>query len=83
MKDNTFVSRLAREGVPSGKIVFIHFRDGTQHSFQSCVNDMSGSRLSWFDSNQPDIGESIAYIKSVFRDIRKKATKIISDEGDF
>ncbi len=83
MKDNTAIHPLARPGDKSGKIRFIHFRDGTEHTFYTCVNDMTGSRMSWFDSNPPDIDESIGYIRSVFRDIRKKATRVIDCTGDF
>lgn len=83
MKDNTEIHPLARAGVKSGKITFIHFRDGATHTFQTCVNDLSGSRLSWFDNNPPDVDESLAYIRSVFKDIRKKATKVIECVGDF
>lgn len=83
MKDNTFVHKLARPGVESGKVTFIHFRDGTIHTFYTCVNDMSGSRMSWFDNDPPDIDESMAYIRSVFCGIFKKATKIIEVVGDF
>lgn len=82
MKDNLFVHQLASPGVLSGVIHFIHFRDGKEHTFRTCVNDISGSRLSWFDSNPPTIDDSVAWIKSVFRDIRSKAT-VVSCEGDF
>lgn len=77
------VHRLARPGQKSGYIKFIHFRDGTTHTFYTCVNDLTGSRMSWFDSDPPDVDESLAYIKSVFDDIRKKATKVLEDYGDF
>lgn len=83
MKNNTAIHSLARPDVKSGKIRFIHFRDGKEHTFSTCVNDLSGSRMSWFDSNAPDVDESLAYIKSVFRDIRSKATRVIDCIGDF
>ena len=83
MKDNTAIHSLARPGIKSGKIRFIHFRDGTEHTFYTCVNDLSGSRLSWFDDDAPGVDDSLAYIKSVFKDIRKKATKVIECIGDF
>lgn len=38
MKDNTAIHRLARPGAKSGKIRFIHFRDGKEHCFYACVN---------------------------------------------
>lgn len=83
MEDNTAIHSLARPGVKSGKIRFIHFRDGKEHYFYSCVNDMSGNRLSAFDNDSPNIGDSLAWVESVFRDIRKKATKVIDCIGDF
>lgn len=83
MKDNTKIHRLARPGEKSGKIRFIHFRDGKEHTFYSCVNDMSGSRLSAFDSDPPSIDDSLKWVRSVFRDIRAKATKVLEVIGDF
>lgn len=64
---------------PWGIIKFIH-KDGKEHEFYTCVNILSRSRLSAFDGDPPDIGESMAYIKSVFRDIYLKA-KVLSYEG--
>lgn len=82
MKNNTAIHKLARPNQKSGKIRFIHFRDGKEHAFYTCVNDLSGSRMSWFDNNPPDIDESLSYIRSVFKDIRKKA-EVIEVIGDF
>ncbi len=79
--DAKLINPLARHGAKSGMIKFIH-KDGKEHAFYTCVNDLSGSRLSWFDNNAPDVDESLAYIKSVFKDIRKKA-KVIQEMGDF
>jgi len=81
--DVTRVHPLARPGCKSGKIRFIHFRDGKEHAFYACVNDLTGSRMSWFDSDPPDVDESLAYVKSVFDDIRNKATKVLEVIGDF
>lgn len=83
MKDSTAIHSLARPGVKSGKIRFIHFRDGKEHCFYSCVNDLTGSRLSAFDSDAPGVDEPLKYIQSVFDDIRKKATKVLEVIGDF
>ncbi len=83
MKNNSSIHPLARPGVKSGMIRFIHFRDGAEHVFRTCVNDLTGSRMSWFDSDPPDIDESEAYIKSVFRDIKSKSTKVIECIGDY
>ncbi len=57
---------------PWGVIRFIH-HDGTTHEFYSVINRMSGSRLSAFDSDAPGVDDNMAWVKSVFRDIRKKA----------
>ncbi len=81
MKDNTAVHSLARPSTPAGKIVFIH-TDGKEHTFYSCINDLTGSRLSAFDGSPPTIDGSIAWVRSVFRDIRKKST-VVSSIGDF
>jgi hypothetical protein len=81
MKDNTTIHKLAAPGEKSGKIRFIH-KDGKEHCFYTCVNNMSGSRMSWFDNDAPDINGSLAYIRSVFRDIRKKA-QVIEVIGDY
>ncbi len=64
---------------PHGTINFIH-KDGKEHTFWVATNDLTGSRLSAFDNNAPDINENMTYLKTVFRDIRKKA-KVISYEG--
>lgn len=82
-QDRLSVHSLADTNKPAGMIRFIHFRDGKEHSFYSVVNSLSGSRLSAFDDNAPDVGDSVAWVKTVFRDIRAKATKIIENIGDF
>lgn len=83
MKDNRAIHSLARPGAKSGKIRFIHFRDGKEHCFCSCVNDLSGSRLSWFDSDAPSVDDPLTWVRSVFKDIRKKSTKVLEVIGDF
>jgi hypothetical protein len=83
MKDNTAIHSLARAGVKSGKIRFIHFRDGKEHTFYSCVNDLTGDRMSAFDNDPPAINDPLPWIQGVFKDIRKKATKVIDCIGDF
>jgi len=83
MKDNTAIHELARPGAKSGKITFVCFRDGRTRTFQTSVNDMTGDRLSWFDGQPPSINDSLSWIKSVFKDVRKKATKVIDCIGDF
>jgi hypothetical protein len=81
MKDPSEISSLAEPGQRSGKIWFIH-SDGKEHSFYTCINSLTGSRLSAFDSEHPSIDDSVKWIRSVFRDIRKKAT-VIRFIGDF
>ena len=82
MKNNESINSLARPGEKSGKIRFIH-SDGKEHSFYSCVNDLSGSRLSAFNNDAPSIDDGLSWVRSVFRDIRKKAPKVIECIGDF
>ena len=66
---------------PWGVIRFIDFKDGSEHKFYTMVNEMSGNRLTAFDNDPPSIDDSLPWIKSVFKDIRKKATEILSYEG--
>jgi hypothetical protein len=63
---------------PYGVIWFIH--EGKEQEFYSVVNEMSGSRLSAFNSDPPSIDDEMAWVKSVFRDIHKKA-KVIHTLG--
>ena len=81
MKDNSSIHPLARPGTSAGKITFIH-KDGTERSFYSCINDLSGSRLSAFGTDAPGIDDSLPWVRSVFRDIRKNA-KVLTCIGDF
>jgi hypothetical protein len=83
MKDNTAIHPLARPGEKSGKIRFIHADDGLEHSFSTCVNDMTGDRMSSFDECPPHINDSLSWVRSVFRDIRKRSTKVLEVIGDF
>jgi len=78
-----FPISITDQSKPMGFIRFIHFKDGKEHTFRSCVNDMSGSRHSWFDSNAPDLDDTVAWVRSVFRDIRAKATEVLEVIGDF
>jgi len=74
------IHSLARKGTKMGKIVFRY--KGKEQSFSSCINDLSGDRLTWFDNEPPSIGDSLAWVRGAFKEIRKKA-EIISCEGDF
>lgn len=82
MKDNKSIHVLARPNEKSGKITFIHPHDNKEHYFYTCINDLSGSRMSAFDNETPGIDDSKAWIKSIFKGIREKAT-VISEIGDF
>lgn len=70
---------LIHQKSPWGIIKFVH-HDGTTHSFYSVVNRLTGSRLSAFDSNPPEIDSSMSWVKSVFRDIHRKA-KVLETSG--
>jgi hypothetical protein len=70
---------LADTSKPWGVIAFIH-SDGTEHKFYTAVNEMSGNRLTAFDSDAPGIDDEMPWIKSVFRDIRKKS-KVLGYAG--
>jgi|APSaa5957512576_1039674.scaffolds.fasta_scaffold264234_1 hypothetical protein len=83
MKNNASINHLARPGTLAGKIRFIHFRDGQEHTFYSCINDLSGSRLSAFDNDAPGINDSLSYVKGVFAGIRAKAIEVLEVVGDF
>lgn len=65
----------ARLSSPHVFVRFIH-TDGKEHTFGSCVNDLTGDRLSGFDNAAPSVNDSIKWIKSVIRDINAKATVI-------
>jgi hypothetical protein len=66
---------------PWGVIRFINFKDGSEYKFYTMVNEMSGNRLTAFDNDPPSINDSLPWIKSVFKDIRKNANEILSYEG--
>lgn len=66
---------------PWGVIRFIHFRDGKEHEFYSVINEMTGSRMTAFDCDPPGIDDPMPWIKSVFRDIHKKSTKVLEFAG--
>ena len=73
-------SSLTDTSKPWGKIRFIH-KDGTEHTFWSEVNDLTGDRLSAFDGEPPSINDSLKWVKSVFRDIKAKA-EVLEMGGD-
>lgn len=50
--------------------VYIRFiKNGEEHSFYSCVNSLTDNRLSGFDHKAPSIDDTLAWVKSVLRDI--------------
>ena len=86
MKNRDFVSKihsLADPSKKSGTIRFVHFRDGTEHTFTSVVNRLSGDRLSWFDGAAPSVGNDVRQVKRMFDSIREKATRVVECIGDF
>jgi len=83
MKDATAIHPLALGNTKSGRIHFVCFTDGQEHTFSTCVNRMSGDRLSWFDGDAPRFDPGGKWAKTVFADIRKKATKVLEVVGDY
>ena len=77
------IHSLADPGEKFGKIKFIGF-DGKEHTFVSCVNQLSSNRLSYFDNDPPRIEErgNLSYVKTIFKNIRKKS-KVLESIGDF
>lgn len=61
-------------------VTFIHFRDNKEHVFYSCVNEMTGNRLTAFDNDPPEIDSEMDYIKSVLKGLKKKSNGIVSVE---
>ena len=82
MKDNATIHQLAKPNMSSGKIRFIHC-DGKEHFFYSCINFMTESRMSGFDNKAPSVDDSLHWVRSVFKDIRNKAIRILEVIGDF
>jgi hypothetical protein len=76
-----FVENLVDKDKPWGYVKFIH-KDGSVHEFYSCINKLSGDRLSALDKNPPCINESLKWVKSVFRDIFKKSEGILDFKGN-
>jgi tRNA/tmRNA/rRNA uracil-C5-methylase (TrmA/RlmC/RlmD family) len=79
----TRISSLADQTKKAGFIRFIHFRDGSERTFTSVVNTLSGDRLSWFDDAAPSVGNDVRQVKRMFDSIRRKATRVIECIGDF
>jgi hypothetical protein len=45
-------------------------KNGTTHHFYSCINEMTGSRLSAFDSDPPRIDDGMAWVQRMIRNIQ-------------
>lgn len=71
---------LLRTGQKAGAIRFVH--DGKERRFYSGVNDLTGDRLSAFDAEAPSLNDTLAWVRSVFRDIRNKC-RVVHEVGDF
>lgn len=82
MKDPSVISQLADPDKPAGQIRFIH-SDGQEHLFATCFNSLSGSRLAWFNNSAPMVDCTGSEIKTMFKNIRAKAQRIIEVIGDF
>jgi hypothetical protein len=87
MKNVAKIHSLADPTKKAGTIRFVHKDkdngEESERTFTTVVNRLTGDRLSWFDDNAPYVTKSDAWPKSVFRDIRKKATRVIECVGDF
>ena len=63
----------------------IRFRSGEKdHTFYSCVNEMTGHRLSAFDNDPPSVCKydgSHRDDAKVFDNIRNKATQVLAFSG--
>jgi hypothetical protein len=72
---------LADLSKPAGKIIF-QTKDGKKHSFSSCINRLSGDRLSFFDNDSPFVNDSLKWIRNTFKTLRESMT-VIEEFGDF
>lgn len=82
MKDPTVIHSLAARNKKSGKITFIRKADGQTHYFYSVINSLTGTRLSGFDSDAPYLDSELAWVQSVFKNIKAKE-QVIECIGDF
>jgi hypothetical protein len=82
MKDPTKIHPLAEKGAKSGQIRFIHPSDGKEHTFNSVINKLTGSRMTYFDKEAPTVDDPMSWVNTMFRNIRKKA-KVLEVIGDF
>ncbi len=74
------INPLIDETKPWGLIKFKH-SDNKEHSFYFGSNSLSGCIMCGFDDDAPYVNGGYKWIKSILRDIKKKA-KVLSYEGD-
>lgn len=68
---------LCAEDAPYVFIRFHCYKQKKERDFYSCVNSLSGSRLSAFGSDAPSIGNEMAEICSILKGIKNKSEGII------
>ena len=74
------MNNLVDKSKPWGTITFLHHKTGEKREFYSCINRLTGNRLSAFNNEPPSIDDNLRWVKSVFKDINSKC-KILSFEG--
>jgi hypothetical protein len=57
-------------------VTFIH-ADRTARKFYSVVSEMTGDRLSSFHPASPSLNDDLSWVRSVVRDIGKKAKGVV------
>jgi len=63
--------RLSRPKTP--QIVIEFMREDKKHVYYSCVNDLTGDRLSGFDNSPPYINNTIAEVRAIVRKIKAES----------
>lgn len=56
-------------------VEFIH-SDNTPHNFYSVINEMTGNRLSAFDTSPPTIDQPLKEIRSIIKKIQTNAKDV-------
>ena len=80
--DHTDIHPLADTKAKAGRIRFKHEGNGPEFCFSTCVNNMTGDRMSWFNNDPPFVNDTLKWVRSVFKDIREK-TIVVEVIGDF
>ena len=57
-------------------VEFVCYTNNKPRKFYSSINELSGSRLTAFDSSAPSIDDSMATIRSIVKDIFKKSNGV-------